>query len=113
MPNHVHGIPPLSREDAGTADRAPTVPRRFGPLTPSSLATTIGAYKSGVTRRVHVLRGTPGKPVWQENYYERIIRDQRELEAIRRYIDENPLKWSIDRENPAASEPECAVPWKP
>ena len=32
--------------------------------------------------------------VWQRNYYERIIRDERQLEAIRRYILENPARWA-------------------
>jgi REP element-mobilizing transposase RayT len=42
----------------------------------------------------------PGR-LWQRNYYERIVRDEAELDAIRKYIDENPLKWLEDDENPA------------
>jgi hypothetical protein len=30
-----------------------------------------------------------------------VIRDEAELEAYRRYIDENPLRWALDPENPA------------
>ena len=37
--------------------------------------------------------------VWQRNYYERIIRDERQLEATRRYIIENPVRWAGDRDN--------------
>ncbi len=37
---------------------------------------------------------------WQRNYYERVIRSDSELDAIRRYIVENPLKWNEDPENP-------------
>jgi putative transposase len=47
------------------------------------------------------LRGTPGVPVWQRNYYERVIRHDRELNAIREYIHHNPLNWALDRENPS------------
>jgi REP element-mobilizing transposase RayT len=36
--------------------------------------------------------------VWQRNYYERVIRSERELDAIRKYIAENPLKWNEDPE---------------
>ena len=37
--------------------------------------------------------------LWQRNYYEHIIRDERELNAIRRYIQDNPRKWRLDRGN--------------
>jgi putative transposase len=39
-------------------------------------------------------------PVWQRNYYEHVIRNERELERIREYVATNPLKWALDRENP-------------
>jgi len=37
---------------------------------------------------------------WQRNYYEHIIRNEKELNKIREYIHNNPLKWELDRENP-------------
>ena len=37
--------------------------------------------------------------IWQRNYYEHIIRDENELNKIREYIINNPLKWQFDREN--------------
>lgn len=40
----------------------------------------------------------PGK-LWQRNYYERIIRNERELDAIRAYIAANPARWADDPEN--------------
>jgi REP element-mobilizing transposase RayT len=46
------------------------------------------------------MRGTPGAPVWQRNYYEHIIRNEDDLEAIRHYILTNPSRWHEDRENP-------------
>lgn len=36
---------------------------------------------------------------WQGNYYEHIVRNERELNAIRQYIRENPLNWKMDRDN--------------
>jgi hypothetical protein len=38
--------------------------------------------------------------LWQRNYYERIIRDEEELNHVRQYIAENPLNWHTDKENP-------------
>jgi putative transposase len=37
---------------------------------------------------------------WQHRYHDRVIRNERELEAIREYIANNPLKWDLDLENP-------------
>lgn len=45
------------------------------------------------------------QPLWQRTYYERIIRDDDELERIRRYIVENPLRRHTDPENPTALPP--------
>ena len=39
-------------------------------------------------------------PVWQRNYYEHIIRNERELNRIREYIEQNPARWATDEENP-------------
>lgn len=45
------------------------------------------------------MRNSPGIPVWQGNYYDHIIRNDADLSDIRRYINENPLKWAIDENN--------------
>ncbi|MGD0036687.1 MAG: transposase [Bacteroidota bacterium] len=65
---------------------------------------TIGAiirgFKSAATKRINELHSTPGIPVWQRNYYEHIIRDDKELDNIREYIANNPLKWLLEKEIP-------------
>ena len=40
-----------------------------------------------------------GRPIWQRSFPDRVIRNDRELEAFRRYIDENPLRWMTDPDN--------------
>ncbi len=40
------------------------------------------------------------RKLWQRNYYEHVIRNENELIRIREYIMNNPLKWSLDLENP-------------
>ena len=57
-------------------------------------------FKTFSARRINELRGTPGTPVWQRNYYEHIIRDESSLSRIRQYIAENPARWDADQENP-------------
>jgi REP element-mobilizing transposase RayT len=52
---------------------------------------------------VNGIRGIAGSQVWQRNYYERIVRNEPELQSVRRYIAENPLHWDDDLENPRRS----------
>ncbi|HWT80710.1 MAG TPA: hypothetical protein VN648_18135 [Candidatus Methylomirabilis sp.] len=39
-----------------------------------------------------------GKPFWQEESYDHLVRHERELEEIREYIAENPVRASLVRE---------------
>jgi len=100
MPNHLHGIvwiipAGVSMTPVGAHGRAPL--RRA----PRSLGAFVAGFKSTATRRINARRGTPGTVVWQRNYYEHIIRDERSLDRIREYIAANPLQWDLDIENPA------------
>jgi len=103
MPNHVHGIVIIL--DGTQGDRA----RHASPLhlnaraKPVLLGTIVGSFKSAASRHINNLRGTPGEPVWQRNYYEHIIRKERELNGIREYIACNPVRWAQDENNPSNS----------
>jgi REP element-mobilizing transposase RayT len=107
MPNHFHGI--LIITEAGVGARralplptdSPEMVRLFGKPPAQALSSIVGSFKSAVSRRVNVLRGTPGAAVWQRGYYERIIRNERELAAVREYIVNNPYRWADDPDNPA------------
>jgi hypothetical protein len=63
------------------------------------LGSFVAGFKSAVTARVNAWRGMPRVPVWQRNYYEHIVRDDREFAIIRRYIRNNPARWARDRDN--------------
>ena len=65
-----------------------------------TLGRLVGAFKTVSTKRINIVRGTPGEMLWQRNYYERVIRNDRELNVIREYIEGNPAKWETDEENP-------------
>jgi len=101
MPNHVHGI--IVLVDSMQGDRARHAsPLHFQPRSQSgSLGTIVGSFKSAATRRINDSQGTHGQPVWQRNYYERIIRKENELNSIREYIACNPMCWPQDKNNPA------------
>ena len=103
MPNHIHGIvwivdtvgadgvrPNMERADAIRLD----VSLRRAPR---SLGSFIAGFKASVTSRAGRELNMTG--IWQRNYYEHIIRNDRELNNIRWYIINNPLNWQLDRDN--------------
>ena len=100
MPNHVHGIIWIVNDD--NVGRVEAAPRPYPPrgVKSGSLGAIVGAFKSAVTKRINKIRDTLGAPVWQRNYYERIIRTERELYNVREYIKNNPAKWPSDTQNP-------------
>jgi putative transposase len=110
MPNHMHGILVITvvgaRQCRAPTDRAPT--EQFGHPVSGSIPTVIRSCKSAVTKRINVLRNAATSPIWQRNYYEHIVRNQRELAAIRAYIHNNPAQWALDRDNAANGLPEAA-----
>lgn len=108
MPNHIHGIVIINGAAVGATGRSPG---RFGPGT-RSLGAFVAGFKSAVTKRINNLRGTPGIPLWQRNYYEHIIRDAESLTRIQQYIVDNPARWDFDRENPKATTAESSEPWR-
>lgn len=59
----------------------------------------IGYFKMNTAKQINIMRRNSGVPVWQRNYYERVIRDAEELAGIREYIRCNPLNWAYDEEN--------------
>jgi putative transposase len=98
-----------------TAGRTPFGPTNPIPaMRPRSLASWAAGFKSAATSRIRKLWNQPRAAVWQEDYFERIIRDEDELSKTRDYILSNPVRWKMDRENPEArpgSEEEW--PWNP
>lgn len=111
MPNHMHGIMVIDPHGRGVQLNAPTVnaPTTDAPREPANpysvisprrntLSVIVRTYKAAVTTACRQM----GRDefAWQRNYYEHIIRNERELNAIRQYIQNNPLKWALDRDNP-------------
>jgi REP element-mobilizing transposase RayT len=90
MPNHFHGIIIL-QSVVGTPRRG--VHKSIS-MKHSSLGTIIGQFKSACTKRI---RASGYKNFgWQSRFYDHIIRDELDLNRIRKYIQENPLKWALD-----------------
>jgi putative transposase len=108
MPNHVHGVIVLVDDDTvvGAGFKpAPTTKPAPAPkpaIKRHGLPEIVRAFKSFSARRINEMHDTAGAPFWQRGFYEHIVRNERELDAIRRYILDNPLKWALDRDNPEA-----------
>ena len=110
MPNHVHFIlsigavhePPFNFDNVQSDAQTEAI--RELPLRDKRrkmlLFKMIGYFKMNSAKEINVIRQSPGCPVWQRNYFERIIRDENELQRIQEYILQNPLNWSQDEENP-------------
>jgi putative transposase len=99
MPNHVHGIIHIDPGDVVGAQRrcAPTVDHKIN-VVPHSLGSIVRAYKSAVTYAIHSKSNSPHQLIWQRNYYEHIISNERDYQNISEYIAFNPAKWQEDTE---------------
>jgi REP element-mobilizing transposase RayT len=73
--------------------------RPAGPAS-ASIGALVAGFKAASAARINAMRGTVGRPVWQRNYYERVIRSERELDRIRVYIAANPARWAEGRGAP-------------
>ena len=104
MPNHVHGIVwivdgnIIVDDNVGATGRSPLPPNNHprGPK-PKSLSSFVAGFKSSVTKRIRDELNETG--IWQRNYHDRVIRNDKELDAIRKYIETNPYNWAKDEEN--------------
>lgn len=127
MPNHIHGIIVLQsvgatlavaqnendRETVGATlavaqnetlavaqnDRDNVIGAGASPA-PTGVGDIVGAYKSlvsnGCLKMYKSKNETMGK-LWQRNYYECIIRNERSYQNISKYIINNPSKWNNDK----------------
>jgi putative transposase len=96
MPNHFHGIIHI----AGAYGETPLLqnPQQQTFKSPShSIGAIIRGFKSAVTKQINQMRNKSGLRVWQRNYWEHVVRNENDLNRIREYIRNNPLKWQDDQ----------------
>ncbi len=112
MPSHFHGIIvivgaplggahssgiPIDNVETGAGTRpAPTL----------GLGCVVGEFKSITTHQyIDGVRQKDWPPfhgkLWQRNYYEHVVRNEKEMDRIRQYIIDNPTNWTEDEDNPA------------
>lgn len=99
MPNHFHSILEIVDDNVGQ-------PQGIAPtddcVTKKTVGDMVGAFQSIVT--VEYIRGVKNcgwkrfdKKLWQRNYWEHIIRNEKAYQNISNYIINNPKKWTDDR----------------
>ena len=105
MPNHFHGILMIvgsgrdltkNNEQRNKRTSPDLSLQKFVKIKP--LSELIGVFKTTSSKLIH--RNGLSNFSWQRSYYDHIIRDEKSLYEIRRYIRDNPLKWDIDENNP-------------
>ena len=69
MPNHIHMIIYKTNHKPISSD--------------------VRSFKGLVTKKI-------GKSIWQDYYYDHVIRDESDYQIKWKYIDENPMKWAED-----------------
>ena len=93
MPNHVHGIVIINRSAVANVGNGRD--RSLPKIKP--LSELIGAFKTTSSKLIH--RAGLVEFRWQKSFYDHIIRNDRSLFHIRKYIQNNPLQWEYDQEN--------------
>jgi putative transposase len=104
MPDHVHGVIFINNEyyidslgngrdhsltfstDHSLSNIQNNIPPKIKPL-----PELIGAYKTTVSKRIHLAGDVDFK--WQKSYYDHIVRVARYLNSIVKYIETNPANW--------------------
>jgi REP element-mobilizing transposase RayT len=103
MPDHMHGILEISERDSdeinsslnmNVKDTIGGITGKNNPMLHKNLSRVVRWYKGKVTFEIRKFNHQFG---WQPRFYDRIIRDERHLNATRNYIKSNPEKWQLDR----------------
>lgn len=87
IPNHIHAIIIIDYEFVGNEN--------LRSLHKTNLSNVIKGFKIGVTKWCK--NNKIENFEWQKSFYERIIRNEKELYNIRKYIRQNSMKWDIKK----------------
>ena len=54
-------------------------------------------FKYQSTKEINQLLKSPGRKIWQRSFYDKVIRNEKEFYNIKKYIEQNPLKWDFEK----------------
>lgn len=96
MPNHIHGIIIISDDNNDRTEHC-SVPTNTEPGY-GLLSKVIKSFKNAVTKKIRQ-ELSDNNFQWQRSFYDHVIRNEKSLYEIRRYIINNPLKWELEKNN--------------
>jgi REP element-mobilizing transposase RayT len=89
MPNHIHMVLVVENNDLTDINESGIIE-----FVQEFKSKTSNIYIKGVKEGLY----EPfNKKIWQRSYYDNVIRNRDTYELIWSYIDNNPLKWSLDK----------------
>jgi len=91
MPNHVHGIIMINDKNA--------VGNGLKPFPTHGLSEIMRGFKTFSSRKINEAVENGNRFQWQKSFYDHVIRNEKSLDNLRQYIQNNPLKWELDIEN--------------
>ena len=103
MPNHVHGIVHVTDETSPLADnqkRESTLAETDSESNALACGEMVGGYKSIVFNawlEIFKSQNRQMGKLWQRNFYEHIIRNEKSYNTISNYIINNPASWNTDQ----------------
>ena len=105
MPDHFHGIiqmnPSVAQFIASNSVASNIAMKQEDAMNRTPTAVTIGAvvrsFKACCTHAINKMNNNIGVSIWQRNYYERIIRNEKSYYQISEYIKSNPKNWQDDK----------------
>lgn len=106
MPNHTHGIIRLkipgriAIRSGEVASPALNNDSHKDEVPSPTLGRILAYFKYQSTKRINQYRDTQGTQVWQRNYHDHVVRDDPDLQRLRQYIQNNPMKWELDQLHP-------------
>ena len=92
MPNHIHAVIIINVGDAKFASPTSVNNDR----TKMTLSKVIQQFKRACSLSLRSIDSSI-QNLWQRSFYDRIIRNEKELYSIRKYIQENPLRWNLEK----------------
>ena len=89
MPNHIHLLISIESKFSDGAIRESPLQKR------STISKAIGYLKMNASKEIHKYGYT--EQIWQRGFYDHVVRNDEDYDAIWQYIDENPIKWELDK----------------
>lgn len=106
MPDHFHGLIIIHEENTlhpktssfASGPDVADIPMGSLSRRHMTLSLVVGYFKMNAAKRINLLRHAQGSPVWQRNYYDQILRSDKDYNDLVEYILTNPKRWGVDKD---------------